>query len=638
MNKKYLVTTFVSLMLLAANTVPCSASEEAASMIQTETSGKAMPAILQSAIPVDETGVLSYIPNSAIEESQMQSLLFFQDQLLSYSSVYDADTGSDMLYLRLFSLDSGELLYETTLQTPASYAVVIQVCENRIAVNDAQSGIIRIFDETLQEIESFPASGDTIYVNPSLTKAYCLTGSGLHILDLETQEEQLLLEQAGDLSMYSYSGTDLSIRYVDLSSPDKKECYAGLDLETGTIEPFAIDDIFTGLEYRSGLWAGELLTEDHLYFFGSQQSPYKFHLDLSYPILRMVGDPVKLLFVTTDPNGTQGMHLYTADGAFLSSCSLDTIRGTMTTQQAWLPENEGCFFIVIDETGHDHLYFWDLSKSADGEDLTLLSYYEEEASGGEVLEQSYYDRARTLSEAYGVTIKIADQCSVDYEDKTAVLECDPAQVQTGLDVVERALAKYPDGFFRQLYYGSYRKMEFHLVGQIANKEEADIPVPAAFVQHINGKIIMVLNINEPADSLERTFYHESSHIIDQVLYHDAYYRNDALYSEETWWSLNPEEFRSLNPDYGGYYESYEMMPMDYYQELFTSYFAEDYGKSFSTEDRATIFEAAMCQTNQIFALDTPLYSKLKYYCDCIRDCFDTTGWPEYTTWEMALPK
>lgn len=635
MNRKRLVTTFISLMIFAAGAGTGSASEAAAPLAQTLADTR--PVILQSAMPIDETGVLSYIPNSVIEESQMQSLLLFQDQLLSYSSVYDANTGSDLLYLRIFSLDSGELLYENQLQTPASYAVVVQVCGNQIAVNDAQGGLIHVFDETLQEVKSFPISGDTIYVNPALTKAYCLTSSGLRILDLETQEEQFLLEQAADLFTYSYSGTDLSLRYVDLSSSDKKECYAGLDLETGLLETFEIDDIFSGLEYHSGLWGGEMLSEEHLYFIGSQQDPYKFSLHLPYPILRMVGDPTKLLFMTTNENGAQAMNLYSADGKFLSSCSLENIGGTMTLQQAWLPGNEGCFFIVIDATGHDQLYFWDISKPVDGEDLTLLSYYEEETFGGEVLEQAYYDRAQSLSETYGAAIKIADQCAEDYGDKTAVPECDPAQVQAGLDALEQALSNYPDGFFQQLYYGAYRKMEFHLVGAISNKEE-NIPVPTAFVQHTNGKIIMVLNINNPADSLTRTFYHETSHIIDQVLNHDAYYRDDALYSEETWWSLNPEEFRSLNPDYGGYYESYEMMPMEYYQELFTPYFADDYGKSFSTEDRATIFEAAMCQTNQIFALDTPLYSKLKYYCDCIRDCFDTTGWPEYTAWEKVLQK
>lgn len=636
MNKKQLTTTLFSLMLFAAGAVPCSASENTA---QTQAATTTTPALLQSAVPIDETGILSYIPNSKIEESLMQSLLLFQDQLLSYSSVYDADTGSDLLKLRLFSLDSGELLYETQLPTPASYAVTVQVCNDLIAVNDAQSGIIHIFDEALQEIKSLPVSGDTIYVDPTLTKAYCLTGSnGLHILDLETQEEQILLEQSADLSIYSCSGTDLSIRYVDLSAADKKECYAGLNLETGTLEVFEIDDIFSGLEYHSQLWTGELQTDEHLYFFGSQQTPYQFYADFTYPILRLAGDPAKLLFVTTDPNGGQAMTVYNDEGKFLSSCSLEGIQGTMTMQQAWLPGNEGCFFIVIDETGHDQLYFWDLSKPVTGEDLTLISYYDDIEPVGKVLNQAYYDRARILSETYSASIKIADQCDEDYSDKTAVLECDPAQVQAGLDVLEHALSNYPDGFFRQLFYGAFRKMEFQLVGEISNKEEGDLPITAAFVQHENGTITMVLNINHSAEILEENFYHETSHIIDRVLEHNAYYREDALYSEETWWSLNPEEFCSLNPDYGGYYESYESMPMEYYQEIFTPYFAEDYGKSFSTEDRATIFEAAMCQTSQIFALDSPLYSKLKYYCDCIRDCFDTTNWPECTTWEKVLQK
>ena len=28
--------------------------------------------------------------------------------------------------------------------------------------------------------------------------------------------------------------------------------------------------------------------------------------------------------------------------------------------------------------------------------------------------------------------------------------------------------------------------------------------------------------------------------------------------------------------------------------------------------------------------------KLEYLCRCIRDCFDTTGWPETTVWEQVL--
>lgn len=176
------------------------------------------------------------------------------------------------------------------------------------------------------------------------------------------------------------------------------------------------------------------------------------------------------------------------------------------------------------------------------------------------------------------------------------------------------------------------------MGAITNKEFIEAYTPNAFVQHENGKIIMVLNIDDSADSLLKTFYHETSHIIDKVLEHDALYREDALYSEEKWWSQNPSEFIELNPEAGGYYESYEIMPMSYYQEVFTPYFASDYAKSFATEDRATVFELAMTGSSQLssFGSANPLRQKLEYYCQCIRDCFDTTNWSDTTIWETSL--
>lgn len=621
-----------------------SESNETQALNETQTSNETptpvtRPKILETAVPVGEDGVLSYIPNSYIEENLMQEITIFQNQLLSSYYIYDTETNADILHLRLLSLDSGNLLYETELQTAGSYAVAVQVCENQIVVSDAQSGIIHVFDETLNETRRYEASGNTIYVNTSVTEAYCLTGTdGIHILNLENNEERIILDNTSELSFYSCSGNDISIRYIDLSAADKKECYAGLNLDTGKIEKFEIDDSFSGMEYHMGVWASELLASSNTYFIGTQQEPYRFSLELSYPSMKLVGNPARLILTTTDSDGTQAMAAYETDGTFLSSCSLKDISGTLMSTQVWLKEAEGYLFIIIDNTGHDQLYFWDLSKVIDGDALALVSYYQKEELGGEILEQRYYARAEALSEKYGATIKIADQCSTDYGDKTAEQECDPDKVTSGLDVLEKALSSYPDGFFGQLYYGAYRTMEINLMGEITNKEEIEGHTPTAFVQNENGKIRMVLNIFDSANTLEQNFYHESSHIIDKVLEHDAFYRDDALYSEETWWTLNPEEFIALNPENGGYYGSYEIMPMEYYQEIFTPYFAADYGKSFSTEDRATVFEAAMIGTYQIFSpqVSYPLYAKLEYYCRCIRDCFDTTDWPEYTAWEAAL--
>jgi hypothetical protein len=47
-------------------------------------------------------------------------------------------------------------------------------------------------------------------------------------------------------------------------------------------------------------------------------------------------------------------------------------------------------------------------------------------------------------------------------------------------------------------------------------------------------------------------------------------------------------------------------------------------------------EAAMCNFTWDFEPGSGTRTKLQYYADCIRDCFDTEGWPERTLWEQVL--
>lgn len=259
-----------------------------------------------------------------------------------------------------------------------------------------------------------------------------------------------------------------------------------------------------------------------------------------------------------------------------------------------------------------------------------------EELGGEILEQEYYDLAKNLSEKYGMNIKIADQCRIYYDVVTIEPSYNLEKILSALKILETAISNYPEGFFEQLYFDSYRTIEVNLTSTITSNDDIDGYFPTAYIIYENDTIVLILNIDMDAEILEQNFYHESSHIIDKVLNHHSLRRDDALYSEESWWVLNPEEFIALNPCFGGYYESYDIMPMEYFQEEFTSYFVSDYGKSFPTEDRATVFETAMMGNARFFACNAPLYEKLKFYCDCIRDTFDTTGWPEQTRWERTL--
>lgn len=68
----------------------------------------------------------------------------------------------------------------------------------------------------------------------------------------------------------------------------------------------------------------------------------------------------------------------------------------------------------------------------------------------------------------------------------------------------------------------------------------------------------------------------------------------------------------------------------------TGYFVWSYACTFPTEDRATMMESAMSYDAGTMAWNPGLLNKLKYYSQCIRDCFDTTGWPETLPWEIAL--
>jgi hypothetical protein len=49
-----------------------------------------------------------------------------------------------------------------------------------------------------------------------------------------------------------------------------------------------------------------------------------------------------------------------------------------------------------------------------------------------------------------------------------------------------------------------------------------------------------------------------------------------------------------------------------------------------------MMEMAMAGNSGDFAPGSGRRAKLQYYADCIRDAFDTTGWPEVTAWEQVL--
>lgn len=242
-------------------------------------------------------------------------------------------------------------------------------------------------------------------------------------------------------------------------------------------------------------------------------------------------------------------------------------------------------------------------------------------------EQLLYERVETLSQRFGLDIRIPEQSELSYTSYDAYALTDLIAIRSALDVLEENLSLYPEGFFRQLTYGPVESIRIELVGALTVKEGANIDPDStnAFASNKGDYYLVVINgfsINA------YTIFHEFSHIIDARLLWDSINREDALFSEAAWLALQPEGF--------DYALTYIDIPEKLLPFLESDYFLTWYSMTFPTEDRAMLLAAAMENEYQKFSIGSGRRAKLQFYADCIRDCFDTEGWPETTLWEQVL--
>jgi hypothetical protein len=318
--------------------------------------------------------------------------------------------------------------------------------------------------------------------------------------------------------------------------------------------------------------------------------------------------------------------LYETDGVFLSQCSLpQNSNAVVGTDFVWSGYWEGYFFIdFIDASCR--LMFWDVFADTEGENLQMTPA-EHTQQSQMVPEQQLYERAEELSTRFGVDIRIAEQCALDYSSYDAYAIMDAVSIRSALDILEESLSMYPEGFFRQLTFGTIETIRFELVGSLSAKDgiETHPPSVGGFAQNLGSYYRVAL---DGYTLLKQTVFHEISHVIDARLKWDSAIREDALFREETWLTLQPEGFH--------YAMTYTEVPEDLLHFMESRYFITDYALTYPTEDRARLMESAMCNFTWDFEPGSGTRRKLQYYADCIRDCFDTEGWPETTSWEQVL--
>lgn len=563
-------------------------------------------------MPWDKDGVLLEMPLTIPDGLHYSYSLEMDGDLLLWSM----DTHlQDCSYLELCLIELDDGSVRARRDVAVSEYVTPQVYDGYIYVCDRSKGYIEKLDKALRTVDgwSTQAVSGTWYMGAEETLYIMNLDDQFLKRDLNTGATEPVLDGDPAVSWISLFGETVMIEYY--RGDTGAGASAVLDLRTGEVLHSPFGEEFDSVAYKCGAWLCENYSDNHMYYYSTDGSDllclaggdsYFALLDEGY------------LLETTYENDE--LRLYDLQGELISgACVMEYPCGYTGSDLIWNESLGGFFFEFrgYDETRR--LLFWDISKSTAGEDLTFTPVPKPDE-----VQQQLEAQAEVLEQKYGVTILVGEECDTVFDEFSATRTSDWEEVTAALDTLDQALSVYPDGFIRQLRYGSIRGIQIQLVSELwADGSGRYGDGYIAFTQPQWDYYLMVIDIDDVGVD---TYYHEFSHIIDSYLEWDAMQREDALYSEERWAAFNPGWFPGYSYDYS----------VEHYVEDY-AYFIDGYSTVSPTEDRARIMEYAMSEYGYwTFEGSRGLLNKLEYYSKCIRDAFDTTGWPETVLWEQYL--
>lgn len=610
MMKKFMILLLIVLMLAG-----CSTEDPLPTTLPTEPTVPTEPPVPwvdDVGMEWDADGVLREIPLTIPDGLHLTAAMEFNGDLLLWSTdTHLADR--TMVEMCLIELDDGSIVAQQDVEVTGY--VFPQAVGDALYLCDPTQGVILELDRSLEIVNrhEIEVGESSIYMGMDGTCYRYLSDEELLVCDLTTGETEPLLEGNPAISWVTETRDTLLIKYY--RTDNGAAAFAVLDLNTGECHLADTDEQVDSVSRVGDTWLLEKYIDNYVYYMQTgDEAPLRVLPQDGHLTLLDEG-----CLMETSMDGTW-LRLYGLDGTLRSSCSFyETGSGYVSSDLIWNEAMGGYFFLTrsYDETAR--LLFWDVSRSAGGSDLTIAPVPEPDA-----VQAGLEARAEELETKYGLTILVGDQCDTQFDEFTASQTADWDQVMMALDTLDRALQVYPEGFIRQLRYDYIQGVQIQLVTDLmADGGGRTGDGYNAFTQPQWDYYLMVIDIE---DSSEQTYYHEFSHIIDRCLEWDANLRDDALYSEDEWAAMNP-----------GWFEGYTL---DYSREhyiLDDGWFVDSYSTISPTEDRARVLEYAMADYGGwVFEDGRGLRKKLDYYCRCIRDCFDTTGWPERVIWEQYL--
>jgi len=216
------------------------------------------------------------------------------------------------------------------------------------------------------------------------------------------------------------------------------------------------------------------------------------------------------------------------------------------------------------------------------------------------------------------SIKIAYKDEMDYYSMNGytrkIIE-DDNEINKYLIEIDKALAKYPEGFFKEM-------KNFNIPATIYLVKSISGNVSGVTDAHIKTNIIIMI---EPSLLFEYVLHHEIMHYIDSYISVKGY----PIDINKSMNEVNPDGFI-----YGDESNDYVYN----FTEVKNAYFVSKYGKTNYLEDRAVIFAELMFRTytKDCYAKNTPINKKANFISSQIKEHFSILKSTEKYYWDRFI--
>lgn len=489
----------------------------------------------------------------------------------------------------------------------------LQIGAEGLAYWHPADGALVFLNTVLREISRLQMPAEIVgvpWLSPSWNEVYYCTASGICVLDMQTGLLRTLREE---------SATWKGVTGVLMEG---KVLQCETESDSGAVTVFV--DARTGETLKTGQHYKEVRTSGENWYCAVESAAVREHLvgqgDLVWNLWPAEGAQMVLplsernaVLTYQETSGACQLDYY--DAATGKRSASVRLPGLKEVSDACVDSQNGDVWFLVYDTEKEMrgICRWtpESSLTEDTRDYRETHYTREnpDTAGMETLRQE----VKTLENTYGIQLLLGGRPGeVTPENYFFETEYLVQAYQEYLPLLERALAQFPEGFFRTLAQRTNSKtLSIGLVRSISESPEGT----DALQYWQQGNAYLMLTLGE---DLDRSFYHGIMHAIEtRVLSVTAAYYD--------WDKLNPEGFA-----YGAENSA------DQYLQSGDEWFVNVYAMGSEREDRAFTMEYACTAGNEDLFRPANMQAKLQMLCQGIRQAFRLGGNEETFLWEQYI--